>query len=137
MSFMDYAQTNEYKREWDKSHKEEIKIRKRIRGALIKKELVKYKGGACSICGYNKNISALSFHHINDQDYQKEYDISTRMGNRCSLETLKKEVDKCVLVCENCHREIHQKEIDEISRPIEEKYIESLSETSKKSLFKI
>ena len=110
---MDYAQTREYKNEWDRAHKEDIKIRKRIRGALIKKALVEYKGGQCSICGYNKNIAVLSFHHINDENNQKEYDISIRMGNRCSLETLKKEADKCILVCENCHREIHQKELDE------------------------
>ena len=136
---MDYAQTNEYKRDWDKKHQEEIKIRKRIRGTLIKKELVKYKGGACSICGYNKNSAVLSFHHTHNprQDNQKEYSINIRIGNRCSLESLKKEADKCILVCENCHREIHQKEIDKINKPIEEKYLAGLSKTSKISLFKI
>ena len=46
---MDNAQTREYKNEWDRAHKEDIKIRKRIRGALIKKALVEYKGGACSV----------------------------------------------------------------------------------------
>jgi hypothetical protein len=134
---MDNAQTREYKNEWDRAHKEDIKIRKRIRGALIKKTLVEYKGGACSVCGYNKNIAVLSFHHINDENNQKEYDISIRMGNRCSLETLKKEADKCILVCENCHREIHQKELDEKYRKIEEKYIAGLSEASRASLFRI
>ncbi|HOW29772.1 MAG TPA: hypothetical protein PK685_03850 [archaeon] len=134
---MDNAQTREYKNEWDRAHKEDIKIRKRIRGALIKKTLVEYKGGACSVCGYNKNIAVLSFHHINDENNQKEYDISIRMGNRCSLETLKKEADKCILVCENCHREIHQKELDEKYREIEEKYIAGLSDASRASLFKI
>lgn len=134
---MDNAQTREYKNEWDRAHKEDIKIRKRIRGALIKKALVEYKGGACSVCGYNKNIAVLSFHHINDENTQKEYDISIRMGNRCSLETLKKEADKCILVCENCHREIHQKELDEKYRKIEEKYIAGLSEASRASLFRI
>lgn len=134
---MDVAQTREYKNEWDRKHKEDIKIRKRIRGALIKKALVEYKGGACSVCGYSKNIAVLSFHHINNENNQKEYDISIRMGNRCSLETLKKEADKCILVCENCHREIHQKELDEIYRKIEERYIAGLSDVSKASLFKI
>jgi hypothetical protein len=134
---MDQAQTREYKSEWDRKHKEDIKIRKRIRGALIKRALVEYKGGACSICGYNKNIAVLSFHHINDENNQKEYDISVRVGNRCSLETLKKEADKCILVCENCHKEIHQKELDEKYRKIQEEYIAGLSETSKASLFKI
>ena len=134
---MDQAQTREYKNEWDRKHKEDIKIRKRIRGALIKKALVEYKGGRCSICGYNKNIAVLSFHHVNDENNQKEYDISVHMGNRCSLESLKKEADKCILVCENCHREIHQKELDEKYRKIEENYILRLCEASKASLFKI
>lgn len=59
------------------------------------------------------------------------------MGNRSSLETLKKEADKCILVCENCHREIHQKELDKKYRKIEEKYVANLIEKSKSSLFKI
>ena len=135
---MDYAQTREYKNEWDKAHKEEIKIRKRIRGALIKKALVEYKGGRCAICGYDKNIAVLSFHHTQEtENNKKEYNISTKMGNRCSLEFLKKEADKCILVCENCHREIHQKKLDKKYREIEEKYVAGLSESSKRSLFKL
>ena len=134
---MDYAQTKEYKKNWDREHVEDIKIRKRIRGALIKKELIKYKGGACSICGYNKTSVALTFHHLHNQDQKKEYDIATKIGNRYSLDFLKKEVDKCVLVCENCHREIHQEEIDKINKPIEDAYVAKLGEVSKASLFKI
>ncbi len=53
------------------------------------------------------------------------------MGNRSSLEPLKKEADKCIIVYENCHREIHQKELDEKYRQIEEEYIKGLSETAK------
>ncbi|MEI8364361.1 MAG: hypothetical protein WCF78_02805, partial [archaeon] len=67
----------------------------------------------------------------------KEYDIATKIGNRYSLDFLKKEVDKCVLVCENCHREIHQEEIDKINEPIEDAYVAKLNEVSKASLFKI
>lgn len=68
----------------------------------IKRKLVEYKGGKCQICGYNKCIDALDFHHINQEE--KEYNIS---GGTKSFERLKKEVDKCILVCSNCHREIH------------------------------
>jgi len=132
---MDYAQTREYKNIWQKNHMDEIRIRKRIRGTLLKNELVKYKGGSCSICGYNKNFAALTFHHLHNQ--KKEFDISVRIGNRYSLDFLKKEVDKCILVCENCHREIHQEEIDKINKPIEEAYVAGLNEVSKASLFKI
>ena len=134
---MDVAQTREYKNKWQKNHLSEINIRRRIKGALIKKELIKYKGGACSICGYNKTSVALTFHHLHNQDQKKEYDIATKIGNRYSLDFLKKEVDKCVLVCENCHREIHQEEIDKINEPIEDAYVAKLNEVSKASLFKI
>lgn len=68
----------------------------------IKEALIQYKGGKCQICGYNKCNSALEFHHIEPQ--QKDFSIS---GGTKSFENLKPEVDKCILVCANCHREIH------------------------------
>lgn len=68
----------------------------------IKQRLIEYKGGKCQICGYNRCQEALDFHHINQSE--KDYTIS---GGTKSFETLKKEVDKCILVCANCHREIH------------------------------
>ena len=70
----------------------------------IKEILVEYKGGKCEICGYNKCISALEFHHLDPT--QKEYGIGYK-GYTRSIEKNKKEADKCVLVCANCHREIH------------------------------
>ena len=67
-----------------------------------KEKLIEYKGGKCQICGYNKCISALEFHHLDPS--QKDFNIS---GGTKSFEKAKIEVDKCVLVCSNCHREIH------------------------------
>lgn len=69
-----------------------------------KVELVEYKGGKCEICGYNKSYNVLQFHHINPDE--KDFTISRKSY---SLERLKKEVDKCILVCANCHIEIHEK----------------------------
>lgn len=66
-------------------------------------DLVKYKGGCCEKCGYNKSFEALQFHHINPSE--KDFTIG---GKSYSLERLKKEVDKCILVCANCHIEIHE-----------------------------
>lgn len=71
----------------------------------LKHELVKYKGGKCEICGYDKCEAALEFHHLNPEE--KDFQLSG--GNTCSLEKMKKEADKCILVCANCHREIHDK----------------------------
>ena len=69
----------------------------------VKIKLIEYKGGKCQICGYNKCISALEFHHKNPEE--KDFTIS---GQSKSFEKLKVEADKCVLVCSNCHREIHE-----------------------------
>lgn len=69
----------------------------------IKQESINYKGGKCQICGYNKCNSALDFHHLNPKE--KDYQIS---GGTKSFDSLKSELDKCVLVCKNCHSEIHE-----------------------------
>ena len=69
-----------------------------------KQKLVDYKGGKCEICGYNKCIEALDFHHLNPNE--KDFGLSKKY---ISFEKAKKEVDKCILVCANCHREIHAK----------------------------
>lgn len=66
--------------------------------------LVEYKGGKCERCGYDKCISALEFHHIDEAN--KSFSISETTFSK-SLDELKEEVDKCMLVCANCHRELH------------------------------
>jgi DNA-binding CsgD family transcriptional regulator len=68
-----------------------------------KEKLVKYKGGKCEKCGYDKCIWALDFHHKNPDE--KDFTISNYQ--HLKMEILYKEVDKCILVCSNCHREIH------------------------------
>lgn len=80
------------------SRKERIN---RIKSIKIKS--VEYKGGKCKCCGYNKCNSALEFHHRNRDE--KEFSIS-QLTNLANWEIIKKELDKCVLVCCRCHREI-------------------------------
>lgn len=63
---------------------------------------IKLKGGKCICCGYNKCITALEFHHL---DPSKK-DSSIRF-TCSSKERIKKELSFCILVCANCHREIH------------------------------
>lgn len=74
------------------------------RQQTFKKICVEYKGGACEKCGYNKCIAALDFHHKNEK--QKDFSIS-RARHRTLNQTLKNELDKCQLLCANCHREVH------------------------------
>lgn len=65
---------------------------------------IAYKGGKCQCCGYNRYVGALEFHHINSEE--KDFGISAK-GYTRSWERVKEELDKCILVCANCHREIH------------------------------
>ncbi|GAX39860.1 hypothetical protein NIES4075_08200 [Tolypothrix sp. NIES-4075] len=69
----------------------------------FKEKCVAHKGGKCSRCGYNRCIDALEFHHINPL----EKDLPLSAGKVYSFEKAKAELDKCILVCANCHREIH------------------------------
>lgn len=76
-----------------------IKRRKKVRDMAIE-----YGGGKCIICGYKKSKRALSFHHVDPT--KKDFGISFR-GYTRSWEKTKAEIDKCILVCMNCHMEIH------------------------------
>jgi hypothetical protein len=68
-----------------------------------KKDAVDYKGGRCYVCGYSKYMGSLEFHHLIPSE--KEFNISNL--RTYSHEILKKELDKCICVCRNCHAEIH------------------------------
>ena len=69
----------------------------------IKLMAVEYKGGKCEKCGYDKYMGALEFHHENGE---KEFGISAK-GYTRSWEKVKDELNKCILLCSNCHKEIH------------------------------
>ena len=75
------------------------------KGLLRKIELIKSKGGECQQCGYNKNHAALCFHHLDPNE--KGMPLTMRQISNNKLEKLLEEVDKCVLLCHNCHMEIH------------------------------
>lgn len=62
-------------------------------------------GGKCSICGYRKNLAALTFHHTDPS--LKEMKLDRRMMSNYKLERLISEVAKCTLLCSNCHAEHH------------------------------
>ena len=81
------------------------KHQKTILRRSMKVQAVKLLGGKCSICGYDKCIDALEFHHENPEE--KEFKLGS--GNTMSWKEYKSEVFKCKLVCSNCHKEIHSK----------------------------
>lgn len=69
----------------------------------LKRKCVAYKVGACYRCGYNKCMSALQFHHRDPS--KKDFIVSTARSK--NFDFVKSELDKCDLVCANCHAEIH------------------------------
>jgi hypothetical protein len=71
----------------------------------IKTRLVNELGGACSRCGYNTSVAALDFHHVDPS--QKEFGVSTKL--RYGYNAVLAEAKKCVLLCKNCHAELHVK----------------------------
>lgn len=64
---------------------------------------IDYKGGKCIKCGYNKCMDALEFHHKNPL----EKDFSFSKGYTTTWIRMQNELDKCILLCANCHREEH------------------------------
>lgn len=70
----------------------------------VKEMAIEYKGSRCEKCGYDKCNGALEFHHLDPT--KKDFSLSTK-GHCTAWEKVKKELDKCILVCANCHREIH------------------------------
>ena len=85
-------------------------INQKIRGITRKYEYIMSKGGKCEICGYNKNLAALDFHHL-DPD-QKDFQIDARKFANSKLSDLKSELDKCIILCANCHRELHSPDLN-------------------------
>lgn len=72
----------------------------------LKQRAINLFGGKCCVCGYNRCLAALEFHHLDPS--KKDFSISQAYANPKKWEYIVKELEKCVLVCSNCHREIHQ-----------------------------
>jgi hypothetical protein len=70
--------------------------------------LVEEAGGCCAVCGYDRCIVNLTFHHIDPT--AKSFPMTMAIGR--SIDTFRREAKKCVLVCANCHGEIEAGEIE-------------------------
>ena len=82
----------------------------KLRGLKRKIELIELKGGCCEKCGYNKNVAAFDFHHKDPT--QKDYQLDMRKLSNTSMIKLMEEVEKCELLCANCHREHHSPDLE-------------------------
>lgn len=87
----------------EKHNKEKRELKKQQK--ILKKYISDVKeSSCCEICG-EKRWWVLDFHHIKD----KKISIPEMARTNCSLEELKEEIEKCIIVCANCHRDIHHK----------------------------
>lgn len=75
-----------------------------VRAQKRKLQAVEYKGGCCEKCSYDKSVKALCFHHL---DGELKFNCVSQLYSY-TWETLKKEIDKCQLLCLNCHAEQHE-----------------------------
>lgn len=76
----------------------------KVRQQHLKAEALKYKGNKCQHCGVEGHPAIFDFHHIDPSE--KDFAIARRKSKNITDE-IKKELDKCILLCSNCHRIEH------------------------------
>ena len=86
-------------------NKKKIYERKMNRRKILKEEIIQMLGNKCKICGYNKCKDAFDFHHVKGI---KGGHINVFLKDESRAKILK-EAKKCLLLCANCHRELHSK----------------------------
>lgn len=92
-----------------KAHGNNTYAHQKIRGNSRKLEIIKNLGGKCSICGYRKNVAALSLHHRDPST--KSFGLDSRALSNRTMSVILDELSKCDLVCMNCHAEIHHPDL--------------------------
>lgn len=70
----------------------------------LKRKAIDYSGGKCLHCGYCRCAGAMDFHHLDPA--QKESKLAS--GKTQGWDRFKRELDKTILLCATCHREIHE-----------------------------
>ena len=70
-----------------------------------KERMIQAMGGKCQCCGYDKCTQALEFHHLDPSS--KDFSLGRIRANIRGWATIVEELKKCILLCSNCHREVH------------------------------
>lgn len=94
---------NNYLSALGKAKRSRVTSRALDRKYLAKKRCVDYLGGRCALCGYDRCIKAMTFHHRDPA--AKEFTVSQMLDRAWDI--LRAELDKCDLLCFNCHMEEH------------------------------
>ena len=94
-----------------------------MRRQVLKLRAVNLLGGKCVVCDYSKHPGVLDFHHLDP--HTKSFGISSGGFSR-SWATIEAELQKCILVCANCHREVElglitltDKHLQSVNKPLE------------------
>ncbi len=88
-----------------------------------KQKALELLGHSCFLCGFNKYNSALEFHHY-DENLEKKFNLSNHFTSYQLNKEILKELEKCVILCSNCHRALHAHELnideEELKKKIKE-----------------
>ena len=99
--------SRKYYKENREKHIKVIRTRNILLQKRIKSCINKIKNAGCQTCS-ERSFCCIDFHHINEEE--RENHISA-MAHYCSLKKLKEEIEKCCLLCANCHRKFHNNEL--------------------------
>ena len=97
-----------YQKEYRENNEEEIKVYQKEYREPFRLKLHELKINGCNNCGYHKNDTALNFHHIDPK--VKKFNLGIKYFTKHSGEEIKEELNKCILLCGNCHVELHYPE---------------------------
>ena len=110
MSYSNIADQKAYAKKHYQLHKAEYKRRSRLSNDKYRQRnmlfVARYKCWVgCKLCKFKEHEAALDFHHLDPN--QKEIDVARLARNSVSLESLKTEIRKCIVLCATCHRLVH------------------------------
>jgi predicted HNH restriction endonuclease len=107
MPYKNKDKQRKYQRDWINDRMDIYVTRTRERRRRYKLKALELLGGKCKKCGYNKCIKALTFHHLGGKDASV-----SRLSCRSGWKTIEEEIKKCIILCLNCHMELHADEYE-------------------------
>ena len=110
-----YCSNNCKQKQFYKENTDYVVKKEKTERETFKILALEYCGNKCKMCGYNKNYTALAFHHLDPEG--KDFSMGGFKTQRQLKPEHKKELDKCVTVCHNCHAILHDKLEKAIQKP--------------------